>query len=197
MKYILPIVCSLLLIGCSDSTPTEAPVSEAVTQTVSEPASQEAASAAEPTEATAASETVAQSPAPAVQPQTAPEPKTEKVVSAPAAEKVAPAVKAEKTAPAAQTEKTAPVQTAPAAAEVNGAAVFAQKCASCHGQKAEKSALGKSQVIAGWESAKVKEALHGYQAGTYGKEMKAMMQAQAKGLNDAQLEALAKHISTL
>ncbi|OYY80865.1 MAG: cytochrome C, partial [Methylophilales bacterium 16-45-9] len=27
-----------------------------------------------------------------------------------------------------------------------------QKCAACHGLKAEKHALGKSEVIAGWSS---------------------------------------------
>lgn len=193
MKFILPIVCSMLLIGCSDSTPTEAPVSESVTQTVSEPVPEPAA----PSETAAAPEIAVEPPVEAVQPQTATEPKTEKAVPAVAVEKVVPAVKTEKAAPVAKTEKSAPAQAVPAPAEINGATVYAQKCASCHGQKAEKSALSKSLVIAGWDSAKLKEALHGYQAGTYGKEMKAMMQAQAKGLSDAQVEALAKHISTL
>ena len=63
--------------------------------------------------------------------------------------------------------------------------------------KGEKAALGKSAIIADFSEQQVKEALKGYQAGTYGKEMKALMQGQAKGLNDAQIDALAKHISTL
>ncbi|KFN40156.1 MAG: hypothetical protein JU82_04840 [Sulfuricurvum sp. MLSB] len=83
------------------------------------------------------------------------------------------------------------------AVSADGNALFGQKCASCHGMKAEKSALGKSQIIAGWSEQKVKEALKGYQAGTYGKEMKALMQGQAKPLSDAQIDALAKHISGL
>lgn len=85
----------------------------------------------------------------------------------------------------------------PISATVDGAALFAQKCVSCHGQKAEKSALGKSQVITGWDASKIKDALHGYQAGTYGKEMKGVMQGQAKALNDDQINALAAHISSL
>lgn len=194
MKFIIPVICSILLIGCSDSTPTETPVSEPVTQNVSEPASEPAASTEQPSEAVVP-EVATKSPEPAAQP--SPEPKAEKSVSAPVVEKVAPVAKAEKTAPVAKVEKNTPAQAATTATEVNGGAVYAQKCASCHGQKGEKSALGKSQVIAGWDSAKAKEALQGYKAGTYGKEMKAMMQAQAKGLSDAQIDALAKHISTL
>jgi cytochrome c553 len=82
-------------------------------------------------------------------------------------------------------------------ASVDGAALYAQKCASCHGPKAEKAALNKSQIIANFNESQVKEALKGYQAGTYGKEMKALMQGQAKALDDAQIDALAKHIATL
>lgn len=93
---------------------------------------------------------------------------------------------------------TAPAQpVATPAASVDGASLYAQKCASCHGSKAEKSALNKSQVIAGWDKVQTSEALKGYQAGTYGKEMKALMQGQAKALNDAQIDALAQHIAGL
>lgn len=85
----------------------------------------------------------------------------------------------------------------PTVASVDGGALYNQKCASCHGSKAEKSALNKSQIIAQFSETQIKEALKGYQTGTYGKEMKALMQGQAKGLNDAQINALAKYISTL
>lgn len=111
-------------------------------------------------------------------------------------ETAAPVVAAAPAAVSAAESKTpTPVKTT--AVSVDGNALFGQKCASCHGMKAEKSALGKSQVIAGWSEQQVKEALKGYQAGTYGKEMKALMQGQAKPLNDAQIDALAKHISGL
>jgi cytochrome c553 len=83
------------------------------------------------------------------------------------------------------------------AAGVDGSALYGQKCASCHGAKAEKAALGKSQVIANLDESQIKEALKGYKVGTYGREMKAVMQGQAKGLNDAQIDALAKTISAL
>ena len=85
----------------------------------------------------------------------------------------------------------------PVVANVDGGALYGQKCASCHGAKAEKAALNKSQIIAQFSETQVKEALKGYQAGTYGKDMKALMQGQAKALDDAQIDALAKHISTL
>lgn len=105
---------------------------------------------------------------------------------------VAPAV----STPAVATAQAA-VPKAPVATSVDGGALYSQKCASCHGAKAEKSALNKSQVIAQFSEAQVKEALKGYQAGTYGKDMKALMQGQAKALDDAQIDALAKHISNL
>jgi cytochrome c len=80
---------------------------------------------------------------------------------------------------------------------VDGGALYAQKCASCHGIKGEKAALGKSAVIADFSEQQTKDSLRGYQNGSYGKEMKGLMQGQVKGLNEAQIEALAGHISTL
>ena len=79
----------------------------------------------------------------------------------------------------------------------DGAALF-KKCAGCHGAKAEKHALGKSAVIAGWDKAKIVEALKGYKAGTrnvYG--MGAVMKGQVASLSDADIEALADYISKL
>lgn len=84
----------------------------------------------------------------------------------------------------------------PVVVSVDANTLYGQKCASCHGTKAEKAALGKSQVIATLSETQIKDALKGYQAGTYGKEMKALMQGQAKGLSDEQVDALAKHIAT-
>ena len=80
---------------------------------------------------------------------------------------------------------------------VDGAALFKHKCATCHGQMAEKHALNTSQIIAGWEKEKVLEALHGYKSGSYGGTMKGMMQGQIKALSDAEIDALAGYISTL
>ncbi len=70
-------------------------------------------------------------------------------------------------------------------------------CASCHGQKAEKSALGKSQVIAGWDKQRIIDALHGYKAGTYGGVMKNIMTGQVSNKSNAEIDALADLISKM
>lgn len=144
MKLFAPILCSLLLIGCSDSKPTEA------------------AAIPEPTTPVEVNQTVT------------------------------PVEEANGSA-----SQAAPVASTTETAAIDATALFAQKCVSCHGAKGEKAALNKSQIIANFSEGEVKEALKGYQNGTYGKEMKALMQGQAKALNDAQIDALAKYISTL
>ncbi|BCD68684.1 c-type cytochrome [Nitratiruptor sp. YY09-18] len=72
------------------------------------------------------------------------------------------------------------------------------KCASCHGQKGNLKALGKSGIIAGMSKDELIKKLKGYKAGTlnqYG--MGALMKGQVAGLSDADIEALAVYISTL
>lgn len=79
----------------------------------------------------------------------------------------------------------------------DGGALY-QKCAACHGAKAEKAALGKSEVIAGWKSDKVLEALKGYKSGTRNtKGMGALMKGQVASLSDADMKTLADHISKI
>ena len=79
----------------------------------------------------------------------------------------------------------------------DGAALY-QKCAACHGVKGEKAALGKSEVIAGWSSAKTIEALKGYKAGTRNaKGMGALMKGQSAALSDADMKALGEYIAGL
>ncbi|MCK9490628.1 MAG: c-type cytochrome [Sulfurimonas sp.] len=80
-------------------------------------------------------------------------------------------------------------------AAADGAALY-KSCVACHGASGEKKALGKSEVITGWEASKTIAALKGYQDGTYGGAMKGLMKGQVKSLDDAQIEALAKHIET-
>jgi len=70
-------------------------------------------------------------------------------------------------------------------------------CATCHGAKAEKAALNKSQVIAGWDAAKITAALNGYKEGTYGGPLKGTMTAQAKNLSADDVKVLADYISKL
>lgn len=79
----------------------------------------------------------------------------------------------------------------------DGAAAY-KKCASCHGMKAEKKALNKSEIIDTWSAEKIAEALHGYKAGTrniYG--MGALMKGQVASYDDETIEAVSKYITTL
>ncbi len=118
-----------------------------------------------------------------------------------AAQKATEATKEAATATAQTAKETAEKATESAKAAVeapkaDGKALFTV-CAGCHGQKAEKKALGQSQVIGGWDAAKIENALKGYKAGTYGGAMKGVMQGQAAKLDDAKIKALAEYISTL
>jgi len=170
MKFILPVVCSVLLIGCGDPTQTSSPATEP--------------QAVEPKTANA----------PLLPEATAPA-----VISTPEA----PEAKVTAPTPVSKPEVKAATKTAVsisakgAATAVDGSALYGQKCASCHGNKGEKSALNKSQIIADFTEQQINDALHGYQAGTYGKEMKSLMQGQVKPLNSEQISALGKYISTL
>ncbi|WP_024954276.1 c-type cytochrome [Sulfurospirillum arcachonense] len=78
----------------------------------------------------------------------------------------------------------------------DGASLY-KKCAACHGAKAEKKALNKSEVIQGWDAAKIEAALHGYKKGTYGKAMKALMKGQVASYDDAQIKAVSAYIAGL
>ena len=81
-------------------------------------------------------------------------------------------------------------------AKVDAAKLFVS-CAGCHGVHGEKKALGKSQIIGGWEASKVVTALKGYQDGTYGGAMKAVMKGQASKLTPQEITALSEYISAL
>jgi cytochrome c553 len=70
------------------------------------------------------------------------------------------------------------------------------KCAGCHGQTAEKQALGKSQIIKGWSKDQIVSALKGYKEGTYGGAMKGVMKSQVLNLSDEDIDALGSYISS-
>lgn len=72
-----------------------------------------------------------------------------------------------------------------------------KKCAGCHGQHAEKKAMGKSKVINTFSSAEIVTALKGYKDGTYGGAMKGLMKGQVSRLSDKDIDSLAKYIPTL
>lgn len=79
----------------------------------------------------------------------------------------------------------------------DGAALY-KKCASCHGANAEKKALNKSEVIAGWDAAKTEEALTGYKAGTRNVHgMGAMMKGQVAAYTPEQITEVSAYIATL
>ena len=79
----------------------------------------------------------------------------------------------------------------------DGAAAY-KKCASCHGAKAEKKALNKSEIIAGWDAAKTEEALNGYKAGTRNVHgMGALMKGQVASYDAATIKAVSAYIATL
>ena len=78
----------------------------------------------------------------------------------------------------------------------DGATLY-KTCATCHGAKAEKAALNKSQIIAGWSADKIAAALNGYKAGTYGGPLKATMAGQVKNLDADAITALSKYIEGL
>ncbi|RBQ30811.1 cytochrome C [Arcobacter sp. FW59] len=70
-------------------------------------------------------------------------------------------------------------------------------CASCHGTKGEKEALGKSQAIAGWDKDRTIKALNGYKDGTYGGVMKGIMKPHVETKTPEQINVLADFISKL
>ena len=77
----------------------------------------------------------------------------------------------------------------------DGAAVYKAKCFSCHGDNAAKSALNKSQIIAGWDEAKIIASVTGYKNGEGG-PMKGVMKPIAAGLSDDDLKAVAATIAS-
>ena len=76
-------------------------------------------------------------------------------------------------------------------------ATLFKKCSACHGQHAEKKALGKSKVINTFTSEQIVTALHGYKDGTYGGAMKGLMKGQVSNLSDKEIDSLGKYIPTL
>lgn len=186
MKRILPLVCTIFLIGCSDSSQTSTSTPDAK---IAEPMNTETPAVSE----TPIPESVAPSVAQEVTSESQPvDQKTATVAPPPAAVAQKP-VAAAKEKPSVKTAAPTTVKTS----AINASELFTQKCVSCHGGKGEKVALGKSQIIADFNEQQLKDALYGYQAGTYGKEMKGLMQGQVKSFTPEQIDALAKYISTL
>jgi cytochrome c len=77
----------------------------------------------------------------------------------------------------------------------DGEAVYKSKCASCHGPKASKSALNKSQIIAGWDAQKIIQSIADYKEGKGG-PLKGTMKPIATGLSDDDVKAVAETIAS-
>lgn len=77
--------------------------------------------------------------------------------------------------------------------------VYQQKCGSCHGQKGEKVAMGKSEAIKGMSVAKIEKTLHDYASGE--KKTLPVVKTMKKNFLDAnskeQVRALAEYINCL
>ena len=76
---------------------------------------------------------------------------------------------------------------------IDAKALFEAKCATCHGLKAEKKALGKSEIIAQNGYDDIIKDLKEFKSG----KGSPIMQAQVKNLTQQELEALAKYIDSL
>ncbi len=81
------------------------------------------------------------------------------------------------------------------AASLSAASIAA--CAGCHGADFSKPALGKSQVVKGWDAAKIEASLKGYKDGTYGGPMKGVMAGQVKNLSEADIKDIASQIAAI
>ena len=81
------------------------------------------------------------------------------------------------------------------AASLSAASIAA--CATCHGASFEKAALGKSQIVKGWDAAKIEAALKGYKDGTYGGPMKGVMAGQVKNLTEADIKDISAQIAAI
>lgn len=199
MKTLIPLLCTLFLLGCNDTVSTQKAPSVENTNQILQEVNTTSVNESQPvvvqtSQAVTPPAKVQSTPFIESKPVKKP---VDKIKTEPQKASVPTVVKEVKQQAEGVKEvkpltevKEKPVQT-------DASALYGTKCASCHGAKAEKPALGKSQVIAGWSTSKIEEALHGYQAGTYGKEMKALMTGQAKSLSAEQIKSLAKYISTL
>lgn len=72
-----------------------------------------------------------------------------------------------------------------------------EKCAGCHGEHAEKKALGVSKVIQGWDEVLLENVLHGYKEGTYGNHLRNVMKKQVKKLKEHDKQIISEYIKSL
>lgn len=68
-----------------------------------------------------------------------------------------------------------------------------RRCARCHGDTGDKA----PHVLKGQNPAVLVEKLKGFAGGTYGGDKKDVMAKVAKGMSEAEMEAVARHIGAL
>jgi hypothetical protein len=98
----------------------------------------------------------------------------------------------------AQRQQAQPQQPQNNSVEVNSlniSLVNIKSCMSCHGQRFERSALGKSAIVANMTQSQIATALLGYKYGIYGGEMKALMKGQVLRYSDDALTKVAQSIA--
>ena len=168
---------AVLLAGCVDSSTGAAARADmegdkqAETNTAPKPKAEEKASVAQQAK-----------PAPATE-------ATTPAQDATPAEAEAPVATEEATPVAEETPAKTPAETAPTTASVdlNG-------CVACHGAQFEKVAMGVSKVVKDMSKEDIITALKGYRDGSYGANMKALMQGQVGSWDDAKIEVVATQI---
>ena len=188
MKIVLSTVVAIFLLGCSDGTQSSASQSQKSVTTQTETPSKELLK--ESVETPKESEQLLEKTAQKIESET--QAVTKEIQEE--AKEVATTVK-EKVV---ETREDIAIKEEPKSVKVaiDGGAIY-KACASCHGANAEKKALNKSEVIQGWEVSKTVAALKGYKDGSYGGPMKGIMKGQVAKLSDAQIQAVAEHISGL
>ncbi len=73
-----------------------------------------------------------------------------------------------------------------------------KQCVACHGIKAEKKALDRSEVIAGWDTSKIEAALQEYRSGNRNvRGMGKLMKGKVAAYSDEEIHAVAEYISAL
>ena len=85
---------------------------------------------------------------------------------------------------------------------VDGAVVYAKKCALCHGADGKKVVVGKTLPIAGMDTTKVGSSLRAYQAGgvdIYGgfKNQNILMEHRTLELSWESISAVSKYVHNL
>lgn len=78
---------------------------------------------------------------------------------------------------------------------LDGKALYAAKCQSCHGADGSKALL--SKPVKGLKPDAVATMMRGYKAKTYGGTKKATMENLAQALSDDEIKAVAAFIGTL